>query len=59
MITAAVSFDPSNDPDSEFYYIYKQQVVGALKDATYYGAISKDIFISTYRDISGRYITNY
>lgn len=52
-ITAAFSYDPSNDPDSELYYLYKHEIVNVLKDATYYGAISKEIFLKTYQDLNG------
>lgn len=52
-IAAAFSYDPSNDPDAELFYISKPNLVNVLKDATYYDAVSKDTFIAVYRTLNG------
>jgi len=52
-LTVAQSYDPSNDPNSEFYHIPKGDVVNVLKDATYYGPVNKAQFVEAYRKIDG------
>ena len=52
-LTAAFSFDPSNDPNAEYWSISEEDAIGVLQDATYYSDIDRDMFIRTYCDKLG------
>ncbi|KAL5258769.1 hypothetical protein ACHWQZ_G009281 [Mnemiopsis leidyi] len=52
-ITVAQSYDPSNDPNNEYFHITKDDVVYLLKDATYFGAVNSDQFLEAYSRLGG------
>lgn len=52
-ITVAQSYDPSNDPNNEYFHITKDDVVYLLKDATYFGAVNNDQFLEAYSKLGG------
>ena len=52
-VAAAFSYEPSNDPNNEMFYISKPDVVNVLKNAAYYSGISEDTFSAVYRGLNG------